>query len=202
MGRSVLLVRSGVAAAVLAASLGLVGCGVDDEPTASEASSSPTVPAATPKSTPKSTPKPTPAEGGEARPVVPAVLEFTGRTVDGASFRGSSVAGKPVVLWFWAPWCAVCRSQAPDVTALSAKYGDDLAVIGIGSLDSGSAIAGFADDVPGPVHLSDPNGDLWKRFRIAQQSSFVVLDASGKEVLRTGYNDDDALADTLDSLVG
>lgn len=184
-------------AAGLAVALVLVGCGADAEPDAAPvqpgpSSSVPESPAA----------KPTPTASEKAEPVVPAVLDFAGTTVAGDEFRGSSVAGKPVVLWFWAPWCAVCRSQVPEVKALASTYGDDLAVIGIGSLDSGNAIAGFANDVPGPVHLSDPDGDLWKRFRIAQQSSFVVLDATGREVLRTGYNDDDALTTTVEKLVG
>ncbi len=190
--------RSGSVVAAVALVLLVAGCGADDEPTASATPPSST--AATPTPTPSAQPSPT--KSSEPAPAVPAVLEFTGRTVDGASFRGSSVAGKPVVLWFWAPWCAVCRSQAPEVESLVSTYGDDLAVIGIGSLDSGNAIRGFADDVRGPVHLSDPDGALWKRFRISQQSSFVVLDASGKEVLRTGYNDDDALASTVEKLVG
>lgn len=190
--------RSSSIAATIAVALLVAGCGAEDEPAASVSPSTPAVATPTPTPTPA---QPTPTKGGEPA-VVPAVLEFTGRTVDGASFRGSTVAGKPVVLWFWAPWCAVCRSQAPEVESLVSRYGDDLAVIGVGSLDSGSAIAGFADDVRGPVHLSDPDGALWKRFRISQQSSFVVLDASGKEVLRTGYNDDDALVSTVEKLVG
>lgn len=178
--RTVTVLVAGVAAALV-----LVACGGDPDPDAAPA---PTSPATSTPATPSAAPSPTASESTKAQPVVPAVLDFTGTTVSGDTFRGSSVAGKPVVLWFWAPWCAVCRSQAPQVSSLVAEYGEDLAVIGIGSLDSGSAIAGFADDVRGPLHLSDPDGALWKRFRISEQSSFVVLDAQGKEVLRSGYN--------------
>ena len=56
--------------------------------------------------------------------------------------------------------------------------------------------------MPGPVHLSDPDGELYQRFGIAEQSSFVVLDAAGDEVLRTGYADDDELAGTVADLAG
>ena len=34
--------------------------------------------------------------------VRPAALEFQGSTVDGAAFDGGSLAGRPIVLWFWA----------------------------------------------------------------------------------------------------
>ena len=30
-------------------------------------------------------------------------LNFTGTTLSGAPFDGSSLQGKPAVLWFWAP---------------------------------------------------------------------------------------------------
>jgi hypothetical protein len=33
-----------------------------------------------------------------------AALDFTGSTLDGASFDATELAGTPVVLWFWAPF--------------------------------------------------------------------------------------------------
>lgn len=193
------LTRTGtVVLATLAVGLAATGCGSSDP----EAAPSAPVTSSAPTTTPTPTTAPSTGSSPSAGAAVPAILEFTGTTAAGADFAGSTLAGKPVVLWFWAPWCAVCRSQGPDVTALAAKYGDDLSVIGIGSLDSADAIAGFADDVRGPTHLSDPKGELWKRFRISEQSSFVVLDASGKEVLRSGYNDDGDLNGAVERLVG
>ena len=34
-----------------------------------------------------------------------ADLNFSGTTLSGAPFNGSSLEGKPAVLWFWTPWC-------------------------------------------------------------------------------------------------
>lgn len=192
-----------LAATALAASLILVACGSAETDDSSAAAPSTAASAVSPPSSESAAPSGKgSAQPEPAVPAVPAILDFSGKTVSGATFEGASVAGKPVVLWFWAPWCPVCRSQAPAVQKLVADYGDDLAVIGVGSLDSGSAIAGFAEDYSGPQHLSDPDGDLWKRFKVSEQSSFVVLDAAGNEVLRTGYNDDDKLDDAVARLVG
>lgn len=195
---------SWILAATMLASV-LAGCGADDDgaapdtgaprPTESTASTEP----ATEPSAPAGD-EPTSSDTSPTDPAlaaVPEILDFEGTTVDGAAFEGASVAGRPVVVWFWAPWCAVCRSQAPMVTDLAEEYGDRLTVLGIGSLDSADAIAGFVDEAPGVTHLSDPDGELWTRFGIAEQSSFVVLDAEGDEVLRTGYADDDALGDAV-----
>lgn len=34
---------------------------------------------------------------------VPDALDFTAELVRGGTFSGPSIAGQPVVLWFWAP---------------------------------------------------------------------------------------------------
>ncbi len=49
-------------------------------------------------------------------------LSFSGETIDGEAFEGASLAGRPAVLWFWAPWCPTCRGQIPQVTALASDY--------------------------------------------------------------------------------
>ncbi|QYJ02648.1 redoxin family protein [Nocardioides panacisoli] len=186
--------------------LGLAACSGEAEPTASSTASA----------TPSAPEDPTPADDdaateGSAEPAtatptaeapVPEVLEFEATTVGGRSFEGASLAGQPVVVWFWAPWCPVCRGQAEEVTDLSQQYGDQVAFVGVGSLDGGDAIASFAEDAPGPTHLSDPDGALYRHFGITEQSSFVVLDDGGEEVLRTGYGDDAAIADAVAGLVG
>ena len=61
--------------------------------------------------------------GGAA---VPEELSFTAETIEGASFDGSSLAGKDAVLWFWAPWCTECRREAPFVAASQSDNPDVL----------------------------------------------------------------------------
>ena len=50
--------------------------------------------------------------------------------------------------------------------------------------------------------LQDPAGDLWRHFRITEQSTFVVLDASGREVARTSYGEGLDLDSLLAGLTG
>lgn len=158
-----------------------------------------TTPSAAPTPTPTPTPASTPSRAA-SEASVPEILDFRATTVAGEDFSGAAVAGKPVVLWFWAPWCPQCRGQGPRVTGLAEQYDGRVSFVGIGSLDSGDAIAGFAEDWPAVTQLTDPEGDLWKRFGIVEQSSFVVLDADGEEVLRTGYADDGEVADAVASV--
>ncbi len=184
--------------AVVPLLLATAACGKDAtkaaEPDAASTSSS-TPSASSPSASSPSASSPATAE-------VSPLLDFTATTVDGASFDGTTLAGRPTVLWFWAPWCPTCRGQIPEVQALAGKHGGEVNVIGIGSLDSAEAIAGFADDVPGVTHIEDEDGELWSRFEVTEQSSFVVLDADGTVAFEAGYGGSDDLGGRVENLLG
>jgi thiol-disulfide isomerase/thioredoxin len=142
------------------------------------------------------------ADEDKAGSPVPANLAFTGTTVSGDTFEGASLAGRPTLLWFWAPWCPTCRGQIPQVEGIAADHAGELNVIGVGSLDSAEAIEGFARDVDDVVHLEDVEGELWKRFGVTEQSSFVLLDADGTVVFEAGYGGTDDLDAQVDDVLG
>lgn len=59
-------------------------------------------------------------EDGAAQ--APQALWFTGTTVDGKPFDAKTLAGKPAVLWFRAPWCPKCRAQAAETAKVATDY--------------------------------------------------------------------------------
>lgn len=132
----------------------------------------------------------------------PALLDFTSETVDGDTFDGSTLAGRPTVLWFWAPWCPTCWAQISGVGALAETYGTEVNVVGVGSLDEQSAIEGFAAEVsPDVTLLADPDGAVWRQLGVTAQSTYVVLDEAGAEQA-SGYLDDAELEVLVEDLVG
>ena len=170
----------------------LAGCGQPDPAATSGA--------ADPVSTPSENNGASRADGTEPARTdapLPDTLDFSATTVGGDLFEGATLAGRPALLWFWAPWCPTCRSQVPQVESLAEEYAGDVAVIGVGSLDSAEAIAAFAADVDGVTHLDDVDGALYRKFGIAEQSSFVLLDADGEMAFETGYGGSDDLADEV-----
>ena len=148
------------------------------------------IPAASPSAmnsaAPARTPKPTASD-------VPATLRFTGTTVEGKRFEGSSLAGKPVLVWFWVPWCPVCRGQVSQVQKIAEDHKGAISVVGVGSLDDADAIHAFGANVTDVTHLVDESGEIWKHFGVTGQSSFVLLDASVKKVFSVGYGESEEL---------
>jgi thiol-disulfide isomerase/thioredoxin len=133
---------------------------------------------------------------------VPDTLNFTGKTLDGATFDASTLAGRPALLWFWAPWCATCASEAQSINDLKDEYGDRLAILGIAGMGNNKDMHRFVADleVTKVPNLDDQAGVLWRRFGITEQSTYVVIDRSGT-VVATGYLDDLQLTDKVKSLV-
>jgi thiol-disulfide isomerase/thioredoxin len=142
--------------------------------------------------------------GSPAQPktATAGTLAFTGKTLDGAAFDAATLAGKPAILWFWAPWCANCASEAQSINDLKDEYGDRLAVLGIAGMGDNKAMHQFVSDleVTKVPNLDDQQGVLWKRFGITEQSTYVLVDKAGK-ILDKAYLDDLQLTTKVKSLV-
>lgn len=133
----------------------------------------------------------------------PATLDFTGTTLDGAKFDASSLAGKPTILWFWAPWCATCAGEAQTISSIRDKYGDQqLSILGIAGMGDNKAMHEFVSDldIAAVPHLDDQAGQVWKRFGITEQSTYVLVDRSGT-IVETGYLDSLQLTTEVKTLV-
>ncbi|WP_305784226.1 redoxin domain-containing protein [Symbioplanes lichenis] len=142
---------------------------------------------------------PAPATSGAAKP---QLLAFTGRTLDGTPYDAATLAGKPTILWFWAPWCATCASEAMSIADLHDEYGDRLNILGIAGLGGNKEMHEFVRDLEvGQVtHLDDEAGDIWRRFGITEQSTYVILDGAGTKVVES-YLDDQQLTKQVKALV-
>jgi len=124
---------------------------------------------------------------------VPAVLAFRATTVDGNAFAGSELAGKKTVLWFWAPWCTVCARAAAGVKDAATALGPDVRVLGVAGLSSDAAgMRTFVErgGLQSMTHLADTGGDLYARFGITQQDTFVLIRPDGTLSRHPSYNQD------------
>jgi thiol-disulfide isomerase/thioredoxin len=88
--------------------------------------------------------------GWKYRPAPPPVArlpEFTLPDLDGRPRSISEWSGRPLIVNFWATWCAPCRREMPLLQEIHERRGDDgLAVIGV-ALDDPAAAKKFVDEI-------------------------------------------------------
>ena len=81
-------------------------------------------------------------------PSIEQLFAITLKTSTGADFAMQSLQGKPVLVNVWAPWCAPCVEELPELSAVAAsKAASQVAFIGLG-VDSADNIASFSQKYP------------------------------------------------------
>jgi thiol-disulfide isomerase/thioredoxin len=64
---------------------------------------------------------------------------FTVRTLDGRTLRLSELRGRPVIVDFWATWCAPCRASMPLLDRMQHRFASrGLVVVGLSVDDAPS----------------------------------------------------------------
>jgi thiol-disulfide isomerase/thioredoxin len=107
----------------------------------------------------------------------------------GAPQALSQWKGKALVVNFWAPWCAPCVQEMPELAQLAADHaGKNIQVIGIG-IDSPTNIAQFADKfkISYPLYVAGMSGtDLSRKFgNSAGGLPYTVLIGADGQVKKT-----------------
>ena len=118
---------------------------------------------------------------GLSRPATASAadLNFTGTTLSGGTFNGSSLEGKPAVLWFWTPWCPFCNQEAPNVAAVSAAN-PAVTFVGVATRADVPALQGFVSKYNlNFTNINDADGSIWARFNVPWQPAYVFLRPDG-----------------------
>lgn len=76
------------------------------------------------------------------------VKDFQLNAMDGDALKLSDLKGKPVVINFWATWCAPCREEMPLLNQYAEKYADRVTVLGVNSGESEQQIEAFLVETP------------------------------------------------------
>ncbi len=138
-----------------------------------------------------------PRQGGPAAAApTPEQLDFRTTTLSGAEFAGADLAGRPAVLWFWAPWCTICRTEGPEVARIAQSFHGDVRFLGVPGLGAVDEMKQFVQDTgTGELtHLVDDDGSLWARFGVIAQPAFAFVSADGEvEVVNGSLPPDDLI---------
>ena len=68
------------------------------------------------------------------------------------------------------------------------KYGDQVNIVGVPGLSGLDDISDFVDDTGTDLiqHIPDESGDLWRRFGVIEQRTYVLVNDDGT-TRTTGY---------------
>jgi len=98
--------------------------------------------------------------------------------------------GKPLLVNFWARWCAPCRKEIPELVQLQSDYGNQgLNVVGIAIEDDTTAVREFlkAYSVTYPVGVNQKKG-IWLMQGLGNDGALLpftlAIDRKGEIVMR------------------
>ena len=103
------------------------------------------------------------------------IPELTMTTLDGKTITSKDLAGKVVIVNFWATWCAPCRAEIPDLVKLQTQYKDQLVIIGV-----------LSEDEPGP-HVSRFAADYKINYPIVPETKELAAAFPGIYALPTTF---------------
>jgi thioredoxin 1 len=91
------------------------------------------------------------------------VLDVTDKTFDAEVLHSD----KPVIIDFWAEWCAPCRQIAPIIKELAAQHGDRVKIVKM-DIDSSPATPGRYGVRAIPTVLAIKNGEVVRQIQGAR----------------------------------
>jgi peroxiredoxin len=128
---------------------------------------------------------------------------FTLNSTLGQEITLADYRGQPVVLNFWATWCAPCRLEMPYFQGASAKYNGQAAVLGIDSGEPPSIVSDFGNSlgITYPL-LIDQDNSVNRTYGVGALPTTVFVDGRGvvREVF-TGIVSQAVLEDRIERLI-
>lgn len=133
--------------------------------------------------------------------------DFSLKTADGKTVRLSDFKGHPVLINFWATWCAPCKFEMPALESIYQKYKDKgLVILAVDiKTDNGeAAVRKYQQDMglSFPV-VMDTTGETENNYRVRAYptSFFIGKDGKLREVKRGAFMSADQIAASVDKIV-
>jgi len=104
---------------------------------------------------------------------------------NGVAYTPQSLAGKVVVVNFWATWCKPCMKEIPDLSKVYAQYKGDVVMLGVLSSDNpdNASLLNFQSDNEMSYPVIRENSDILMSYDYPRNlPTTFVFDRSGHQV--------------------
>jgi thiol-disulfide isomerase/thioredoxin len=123
-------------------------------------------------------------------------MEITGTLLDGTAFDQKKLAGKVILVDFWATWCGPCIAEIPNVVAAYEKYHNKgFEVVGISLDEDRAEVEKFVTEtkIPWPILFAgkgwqDPVAQFYgisgipQLVLIGRDGNVITLDVRGEKL--------------------
>jgi thiol-disulfide isomerase/thioredoxin len=126
--------------------------------------------------------------------------DFEWNAPDGTTKKLSDLRGTPVVITFWATWCAPCREEMP---AMQRVAGDtDAQFLAVDLLEDGARVRGFFESLALDrlQPLLDLDGAVTRKYSVLELPQTFFIDGQGviRHIERGALLDDAAVRRGID----
>lgn len=114
---------------------------------------------------------------------------FSLRSVDGRSVSSARLAGRPMLINFWASWCTECKKEHPYLMEAHDRWGSKVEFVGVVFQDTPGNIEDFLlergeDPERGYPNLMDPGSRVAIDYGVYGVPETFFVDRSGRVVYK------------------
>jgi|GEM_PF-376194 thiol-disulfide isomerase/thioredoxin len=91
-----------------------------------------------------------------------------------------ALRGKPVILNFWATWCAPCEAELPELQLFQAAHGDSVNLIALNTGETPEWANGWLDARQLTLDVAyDPDAQIASLYRLRGQPTTFIVSPNG-----------------------
>lgn len=128
---------------------------------------------------------------------------FEGKNLKGETVKLADLAGKIVVVDFWATWCPPCVAGLPKLAEMTAKHkADGVVFVAVNLQEEDSIVKEFLAEKKLDINVVLDAGEIMKKYKVEPVPQTVFIDRKGVvQVVHIGIGELEEIPKQLEALI-